>query len=89
MHNQGIEVLVNLLKDERDSTKAYACTSLTNMATDEIIREEVSQFQFTQSILPALNSPLVLFFKINFLNKSNFNFIHLKIEIRLLKRKRA
>jgi hypothetical protein len=62
LHNQGIEVLVNLLKDERDSTKAYACTSLTNMATDEIIREEVSQFQFTQSILPALNSPLVLFF---------------------------
>jgi hypothetical protein len=56
--NQGIEVLVGLLKDERDSTKAYACTALTNMATDEIIREEVGQLQFSQSILPALNSTL-------------------------------
>jgi hypothetical protein len=56
LSNQGIEVIVNLMKDERDNTKAYACITLTNMASDEIIREEVAQFGFAQSILPALSS---------------------------------
>ena len=60
MHNQGIETLVNLMKDERDTTKAYACICLTNMAADEVIREEASQFMFTQSIIPALSSTYVL-----------------------------
>ena len=59
MNNQGIEVIVNLMKDEKDTTKAYACICLTNMASDEIIREEVAQFSFAQSIIPALISSLV------------------------------
>lgn len=46
------------MKDEKDTTKAYACICLTNMSTDEIIRQEVAQFSFAQSIIPALNSPL-------------------------------
>ena len=56
MNFQGLETIVNLMKDERDTTKAYACTCLTNMAGDEVIREEISQYSFGQSILPALNS---------------------------------
>ncbi len=56
MSNQGVEALMNLLKDEKDTTKAYACVCLTNMACDEIIREEVSQFSFGQSIIPAISS---------------------------------
>ena len=59
LNNQGIEVIVNLMKDEKDTTKAYACICLTNMASDEIIREEVAQFSFAQSIIPALISSLV------------------------------
>ena len=51
---------MNLLKDDKDLTKAYACVCLTNMASDEIVREEVSQFSFGHSILPALSSALVL-----------------------------
>ena len=54
--NQGVEQLVGLMKDEKDTTKAYACICLTNMGTDEIIREEVGQFSFCQSLIPALSS---------------------------------
>ena len=53
---------MNLIKDEKDTTKAYACVCLTNMACDEIIREEVSQFSFGQSIIPALSSSLVFIY---------------------------
>ena len=44
------------MKDEKETTKAYACICLTNLASDEIIRQEVAQFSFAQSITPALNS---------------------------------
>jgi len=54
--NQGVEQLVALMKDEKDTTKAYACICLTNMGSDEIIREEVGQLSFCQSLIPALNS---------------------------------
>jgi len=56
LNNQGIEVIVNLMKDEKETTKAYACICLTNLASDEIIRQDVAQFSFAQSIIPALNS---------------------------------
>lgn len=56
LNNQGIEVIMNLLKDERDTTKAYACVCLCNMALDEIVREEVAQNAFGQSIIVALAS---------------------------------
>lgn len=61
---QGIEPLVQLMRDERDTTKAYACTCLTNMAGDEIIREEASNFSFGQSIMASLNSLYVIFFRL-------------------------
>lgn len=54
MNQQGIEVLVKLLKDERDTTKAYACACLTNMSPDEIIRQEICQNLFTPHIAVAL-----------------------------------
>ena len=56
LNNQGVEVIMNLVKDEKDTTKAYACTCLTNMAADELVREEVSQFAFGSSIIAPLSS---------------------------------
>ena len=56
LNHQGVEPLVHLMKDEKDTTKAYACICLTNMANDEVIREEAGQFQFCQSLIPALTT---------------------------------
>ena len=52
----GIEYIVGLLKDEKDTTKAYACICLVNTSADEIIREEVARSGFSQSIISALSS---------------------------------
>jgi hypothetical protein len=45
-----------LLKDEKDTTKAYACISLINMSVDEIIREEVGKCGFSQAVITAVSS---------------------------------
>jgi uncharacterized protein YuzB (UPF0349 family) len=57
----GVEPIVSLLKDEKDTTKAYSCICLINMSSDEIMREEVARSGFSQSIISSLSSPWVIF----------------------------
>ncbi len=77
MAQQGIENIVRLLKDDHDTTKAYACVTLTNMASDELMRQEVASNAFIPSLYVALCSKLVFFFIIFFLN-STICFAHFK-----------
>ena len=51
---QGIETVVKLVKDEKDTTKAYACVCLTNMSFDEVIRQEITQTIFVPTLCVAL-----------------------------------
>ncbi len=34
----GVEVLIRLLNDEKDTTKAYACVTLANCSADQVVR---------------------------------------------------
>ncbi len=54
-HN-GIDNIMNLMKDEKDTTKAYACICMTNIAADEVIREEAARYNFCESLIPSLTS---------------------------------
>ncbi|CAF1281159.1 unnamed protein product [Didymodactylos carnosus] len=50
----GIEVLIKLLSDEKDTTKAYACSTLANCSTDVVIRTDA----LNKGIISALLVPL-------------------------------
>lgn len=52
--HQGVETLVKLLRDEKDTTKAYACVCLVNMSNDELLRQEVEQTVFVPSLAYAM-----------------------------------
>lgn len=56
LNAQGIEPLVNLLKDENDRTKGFACVCLINMANDQIIREEVGLYPFVSTLKSSLSA---------------------------------
>ena len=55
----GIEIIIKLLRDEKDTTKAYACVCLNNMGTDELIRQDIAQNMFVPYISAALCAKLV------------------------------
>jgi hypothetical protein len=46
--------MIKLLRDEKDTTKAYACVCLNNMSSDELIRQEMQQNLFVTYIAAAL-----------------------------------
>ena len=54
MNQQGVESLIKLLRDEKDTTKAYACVCLTNMSSDELIRQDMAQNLFVTYVSAAL-----------------------------------
>lgn len=37
----GLDVLIRLLNDEKDTTKAYACVTLANCSSDQVVRNNI------------------------------------------------
>lgn len=50
----GLEVLIRLLNDEKDTTKAYACATLANCSTDQVVRTNALE----QNLIKNLIGPL-------------------------------
>ncbi len=50
----GIEPLINLLSNQRETAQANAAVVLTNLATDEILRSEIQ----SKGVVGALIRPL-------------------------------
>ncbi|CAF0918989.1 unnamed protein product [Rotaria sp. Silwood1] len=52
----GIEVLIRLLNDEKDTTKAYACATLANCSTDQVVRTNTLEKGLIKSLLVPLQA---------------------------------
>lgn len=52
----GVEVLIRLLNDEKDTTKAYACVTLSNCSTDQAVRTNTLEKGLINNLLPPLQA---------------------------------
>ncbi|CAF1328260.1 unnamed protein product [Adineta steineri] len=52
----GLEVLIHLLNDEKDSTKAYACATLANCSTDQVVRTNALDKGLITNLLAPLHA---------------------------------
>jgi hypothetical protein len=55
----GLEILIHLLNDEKDTTKAYACATLANCSTDPVVRTNVLDKGLIGNLLAPLHSRYV------------------------------
>ena len=55
-HQGGLEVLIHLLNDEKDTTKAYACAALANCSTDQVVRTNILEKGLITNLLAPLHS---------------------------------
>ncbi|CAF0826069.1 unnamed protein product [Rotaria sordida] len=52
----GLEVLIRLLNDEKDTTKAYACVTLANCSTDQVVRTNILEKGLIKNLLVPLQA---------------------------------
>ena len=49
----GLEILIRLLNDEKDTTKAYACVTLANCSADTVVRTNtLDQYLMSNVLVP-------------------------------------
>ncbi|CAF2104579.1 unnamed protein product [Rotaria magnacalcarata] len=52
----GLDVLIGLLNDEKDTTKAYACVTLANCSTDQVVRTNILEKGLIKNLLAPLQA---------------------------------
>ncbi|CAF1513712.1 unnamed protein product [Rotaria magnacalcarata] len=52
----GLDVLIGLLNDEKDTTKAYACVTLANCSTDQVVRNNILEKGLIKNLLAPLQA---------------------------------
>ncbi len=52
----GLEVLIRLLNDEKDTTKAYACVTLSNCSADQVVRTNALDKGLINNLLAPLQA---------------------------------
>jgi hypothetical protein len=52
----GLEVLIRLLNDEKDTTKAYACVTLANCSADQVVRNNILEKGLIGNLLAPLQA---------------------------------
>ncbi len=52
----GLEVLIHLLNDEKDTTKAYACVTLSNCSADQVVRTNALDKGLINNLLAPLQA---------------------------------
>lgn len=55
----GADVLIRLLNDEKDTTKAYACATLANCSTDQVVRTNVLDKGLINNLLAPLQAKYI------------------------------
>ncbi|CAF3972651.1 unnamed protein product [Rotaria magnacalcarata] len=55
----GLDVLIGLLNDEKDTTKAYACVTLANCSTDQVVRTNILEKGLIKNLLAPLQASLL------------------------------
>jgi hypothetical protein len=51
-----LEVLIRLLNDEKDTTKAYACVTLSNCSADQVVRTNALDKGLINNLLAPLQA---------------------------------
>ena len=52
----GLDVLLRLLNDVKDTTKAYACVTLANCSADHVVRNNIIDKGLISNLLPAMQA---------------------------------
>ncbi|CAF1511372.1 unnamed protein product [Adineta ricciae] len=52
----GLDILIHLLNDEKDTTKAYACVTLANCSTDPVVRANILEKGLITNLLAPLHT---------------------------------